>query len=160
MSTPAAFAVDRRGEHGFTLLEMVCVLAITAILMAMLLPLLPRSTSRVALQSVAIATAALLKADHDAAIRRGTVIATQIDTTSRLVRSGATDHVVQIPADVQFDALLARYCHDYPTRSAIRFFSSGMSCGGALALTRSGFGYQILVNWLTGRVDIVALNPV
>jgi general secretion pathway protein H len=159
MTTPTGFPADRRGDSGFTLIEIVCVLAIVALLAAMLIPVLPRGTSRAALESYAIATAALLKADHDAAIRAGTQIATQIDTASRLVRSGATDRVVRIPDDVQFDTLLARYCSHYPTRSAIRFFSSGMSCGGAIALTRLGFGYQIRVNWLTGRVDIVALNP-
>jgi general secretion pathway protein H len=159
MTASAGLTADRRGEYGFTLLEIVCVLAIVAILAAMLMPILPRGTSRAALQSYAIATAALLKADHDAAIRRGTAIATQIDTGSRLVRSGATDRLVRIPDDVQFDALLARYCHHYPTGSTIRFFSSGMSCGGAIALTRLSFGYQIRVNWLTGRVDIVALDP-
>ena len=151
---------DCCGERGFTMLEMVCVLAIVAILAGMLIPILPRGTSRIVLESYAIATAALLKADHDAAIRGSTQVATQIDAASRLVRSGATDRVVHIPDDVQFDALLAPYCSHYPTRSAIRFFSSGMSCGGAITLTRLGFVYQIHVNWLTGRVDIVALNSV
>ena len=34
------------GERGFTLLEMVCVLAIIALLAAVLLPFIPRETSR------------------------------------------------------------------------------------------------------------------
>jgi len=33
-------------EGGFTLLEMVCVLAVIAMLAAVLLPLIPRQTSR------------------------------------------------------------------------------------------------------------------
>jgi general secretion pathway protein H len=40
----------------------------------------------------------------------------------------------------------------------IVFFASGMSCGGVIALTRLGVGYQIRVNWLTGGVEIVPLN--
>ena len=40
----------------------------------------------------------------------------------------------------------------------IVFFASGMSCGGVIALTRLGAGYQIRVNWLTGGVEIVPLN--
>ena len=35
-----------RGEDGFTLIEMVCVLAIVAILAAILLPRVSRETSR------------------------------------------------------------------------------------------------------------------
>ena len=159
MTAAAGLSSDWRSEGGFTLLEMVCVLAIFALIAALLIPVLPRGTSRAALESYAIATAALLKADHDAAIRRGNAIATQIDAQTRLIQSGATDRVVRIPDDVQVDALFTRSCRHYPVGSLIRFFSSGMSCGGAIALTRPGFGYQIRVNWLTGRVEIVAVNP-
>ena len=30
-----------------------------------------------------------------------------------------------------------------------------MSCGGAIALTRLGIGYEIRINWLTGGVEVV-----
>ncbi len=159
MTSPAQRLVTQRGERGFTLLEMVCVLAVFGMLAAIVVPALPRGTSRARLQSYAIATAALLKADHDAAIRRGSQIVTQIDAPSRLIRSGATDRVIRIPNDVVFDALLAARCNRLPSRSSIGFFSSGMSCGGAIALTRLDFGYEIRVNWLTGGVEIVPLNP-
>jgi general secretion pathway protein H len=33
-----------------------------------------------------------------------------------------------------------------------------MSCGGAIALTRLGVGYQIRVNWLTGAVEVVSID--
>jgi len=158
MPSPARLDVARRGEGGFTLLEMLCVMAIFAMLAALVVPALPRSTSRPRLESFALATAALLIADHDAAIRRGSQIVTQVDTASRLIRSGATDRVVRIPNDVTFDTLLAARCDKYSGRSTIRFFASGMSCGGVIALTRSGFGYEVRVNWLTGGVDIVPLN--
>jgi prepilin-type N-terminal cleavage/methylation domain-containing protein len=60
------------GERGFTLLEMVCVLAIIALLAAVLLPFAPHETSRSRLQAYALQTAALLKTDRDAAITRHT----------------------------------------------------------------------------------------
>jgi general secretion pathway protein H len=148
----------RRNEQGFTLIEMLCVVAIIAFIAAVALPLLPHGTSRARLESYAIAAATVLKADHDAALTRGTQIATEIDTTSRLIRSGASDRVVYIPNDVEFDALLAAHCSNYAAQFVIRFFSSGMSCGGAIRLTRSGFGYQVRVNWLTGGVEIVPLK--
>jgi general secretion pathway protein H len=40
--------------------------------------------------------------------------------------------------------------------STISFFASGMSCGGTIALTRLDAGYEIRVNWLTGRIEIVS----
>ena len=57
-------------ERGFTLLEMVCVLAIIALLTAVLLPFIPRETSRSRLQAYALQAATLLKADRNAAIIR------------------------------------------------------------------------------------------
>jgi general secretion pathway protein H len=143
------------GTDGFTLLEVVCVLAIVTLLAAIVVPALPRGTSRSRLESYAIETAAMLKADRDAAIRNRTQIATQIDALSRVVRSGATGRVIRLPQDVKFDALLAARCNQRPAGPTIRFFASGMSCGGAIALTRLGVGYQIRVNWLTGGVEVV-----
>ena len=46
MLSRAGPGVDRRGESGFTLLEMVCVIAIFAMLAAIVVPALPRGTSR------------------------------------------------------------------------------------------------------------------
>jgi general secretion pathway protein H len=155
---PASPRGDDRRQAGFTLLEVVCVMAILAIVAAITVPALPRGTSRARLQSYALATAALLKADHNAAIRRHTQIATEVDAPSRFIRSGATERAVRIPDDVLFDTLLAARCNEHPSGSTIRFFSSGMSCGGVIKLTRLGFGYEIRVNWLTGGVDIVALD--
>jgi general secretion pathway protein H len=145
-------------NDGFTLLEVVCVVAMLAMLAAIVVPALPRGTSRARLESYAIATAAVLKADRNAAVRRRTSIATEVDATTRLVRSGATGRVVRVPDDVAFDALLAARCDRQAAGRTIRFFSSGMSCGGVIALTRAGMGYEIRVNWLTGGVEVVSQN--
>ena len=143
------------GTDGFTLLEIVCVLAIVALLAAIVVPALPRGTSRARLESYAVEAAAMLKADRNAAIRNRTQVATEVDPPQRLVRSGATGRVIRLPQDVKFEAMLAARCNQRPAGSTIRFFASGMSCGGAIALTRLGVGYQIRVNWLTGGVEVV-----
>jgi general secretion pathway protein H len=152
--------MSRVSERGFTLLEMVGVLALIAMMAAVLLPLIPRHTSRSRLQAYALQTAALLKADRNTAIRRGVDVATLVDATGRSIRSGATAGMVQIPDDVRFEALLPQTCNRRQALSTISFFASGMSCGGAIALTRLDAGYEIRVNWLTGRIEIVSQNSV
>jgi general secretion pathway protein H len=152
--------MNRSSERGFTLLEMVCVLALIAMMTAVLLPFVPRQTSRSRLQAYALQAAALLKEDRNTAIRRGTGVATLVDTGSRLIRSGANTNMIRIPDDVRFEALLPRTCEQREALSTIRFFASGMSCGGALTLTRADIGYEVRVNWLTGRVEIVSHNLV
>jgi general secretion pathway protein H len=119
---------------------------------------MPRNTSRSRLQAYALQIATLLKADRNAAIRRGVDVATLVDAGSRSIRSGATADMIRIPDDVRFDALLPQTCNRRAALSTISFFASGMSCGGAIALTRLDAGYEIRVNWLTGRIEIAPHN--
>jgi general secretion pathway protein H len=142
-------------EAGFTLLEMVCALAIVGLLAAVLLPAIPRQTSRARLEAYAIETAALLKADRNAAIRRRLDVTTQVDAPSRSLRSGASGQTVHVPEDVRFETLLPRNCDNRPVVASISFFASGMSCGGVIVLAKLDAGYEIRVNWLTGRIEVV-----
>ena len=134
---------------------MVCVIALIAMLAAVLLPFVPRHTSRSRLQAYALEAATLLKADRNAAIRRQAEVATLVDAHSRAIRSGATAQTLRIPDDVRFDALLPQTCRQRAALSTISFFADGMSCGGTIALARLDTAYEIRVNWLTGRIEIV-----
>ncbi|WP_292619345.1 prepilin-type N-terminal cleavage/methylation domain-containing protein [Nitrobacter sp. 62-23] len=142
-------------QQGFTLLEMVCVIALIALMAAVLLPFLPQHTSRARLQAYALEAAGLLKADRNAAIARRADVSTLVDPPSRAIRSGVSSQFLRIPDDVRFDALLPQTCRHRAALSAISFFADGMSCGGTIALARLDTTYEIRVNWLTGRIEIV-----
>lgn len=144
-----------RAQDGFTLLEIVCVLAIVALLAAILLPRIPVGTTRPRLEAYAIETAALLSADRNTAMRRHAQVSTDVNASARSVRSASTGHIVRVPSDVVFDAVLPRLCNNRPSFSAISFLPSGMSCGGSIVFTRLGSSYEIRVNWLTGGVEVV-----
>jgi len=150
----------RNAEAGFTLVEMVCVIAIIAMLAAILLPHISRATSRPRLEGYAVETASLLKADRTAAMRRRVAIATQVDASERYLRSGATGRVLRVPDDVTFSATLPLRCNDRPAFSTISFFATGMSCGGTIVLSRLGAVYEIRVNWLTGGIEIVPRSTI
>jgi general secretion pathway protein H len=138
------------------LLEMVCAVAMVALLAAILLPRLARGTSRPRLEAYAIETATLLKADRNAAIWRRGAVAAEVDAVGRTVKSGSSGRVVRVPEDVVFDALLPERCDGRPALSSISFFATGMSCGGTIRLTRLGNWFEVRVNWLTGGIDVVA----
>jgi general secretion pathway protein H len=138
------------------LLEMVCAVAMVALLAAILLPRIAGGTSRPRLQAYAVETAALLKADRNAAMRRRGAVAAEVDAVGRTIRSGSSDRVVRVPEDVALDALLPQRCDGRPALSSISFFATGISCGGTIRLTRLGNWFEVRVNWLTGGIDIVA----
>ena len=149
---------ERPAESGFTLLETICVLAVIAMLAAIVLPAIPRATSRTALEAYALKTAALLKSDRNAAVRNGSTIQTELSQLSGTIRSGASGRVVQLPADVTFNAILANQCGGHASGAAIEFLPSGMSCGGTIFLSRPGAGFEIRITWLTGGVEVVPAN--
>ncbi len=158
--TSQAGSVDSDGTTaGFTLLEIICVVAVIGMIAAILLPTIPRGTSQPRLKGYAVQIASLLTADRTAAIRRHTIVATDVDALARSVRSRARDRTIQIPRDVDMAATLAARCNGQISDSAIVFFPSGMSCGGIVTIARSGIGYDIHVNWLTGGIEIVRHRP-
>ncbi|HKS86875.1 MAG TPA: prepilin-type N-terminal cleavage/methylation domain-containing protein [Pseudolabrys sp.] len=145
---------DLRRE-GFTLIEIICVLAVIALLAAILLPRMPTGTFRPRLEAYAIEAAAMLSSDRNAAIRRHIEVSTSVDAQARSIRSGATGDLLHIPGDIVVDAILPDTCNRRTVISTVNFLPSGMSCGGSIMLTHSGSGYAIRVNWLTGAVDVV-----
>jgi len=147
-----------RREAGFTLLEMVAVIAVVAMLAAILLPRVPRATTRPRLEAYALETAALLKADRTAALRRHAQVTAQVDAPGRAIRSGSSGRVLQVPDDVTFQAMLPLSCNERAARSTISFFATGTSCGGVIVLSRLGTGYEVRVNWLTGGIEVVSRN--
>jgi general secretion pathway protein H len=145
-------------QAGFTLIEIVCVLAMIGLLAALVLPAIPHATSRSRLAAYAVEVAALLKGDRNAAMRQHALVATALDVDRRTVRSGSRASIVEIPADVSFNAMLAERCEGRPVGSTIDFFPSGSSCGGVISIAKQGVGYQIRVNWLTGGVEVVPIR--
>jgi general secretion pathway protein H len=110
-------------------------------LAAILLPAFPHATSRARPRPTRVAS--LVTLDRDAAIGRRTQIRTQVDAPSGVVVSGASGQLIRLSGDVTVSALVAARCGDRPSGGRIIFFASGMSCGGVIALARSGTGYEV-----------------
>ena len=147
---------NRKSSRGFTLIEMVCALAIISIALAIALPSLPRATSRARLEAYGLQVASLLQLDRHAAVGQSKIIVTAVDARDRRISSGASDRAVTLPSDLEVRALVSHTCRGRFAGSGIWFFPTGQSCGGVIELSKPGLALQIRVNWLTGGVDIVS----
>ena len=143
-------------SDGFTLLEMVCVLAIMALMAGLAFPYISPGTTPAQTEAYAVKIASLLKADRYAAIRKGVPVATILSARARTVKSGSGYGVIELPPSIAMDAILAQRCAGVNASSGIAFFPSGMSCGGVIKLSRPGLNVEIRVNWLTGGVEVVS----
>jgi general secretion pathway protein H len=159
--TSSLASADRgTGQGGFALIEIVCVLAIIGMIAAVLLPSIPRATSRTRLEAYAVEAASILKMDRNAARSRRVPVATLVVAPARMIRSGSSSRSIQLPRDVSIEAVTAANCPGGSGGQTIDFFPSGRSCGGTLALFIPGMRYEVRVNWLTGGIEIVPQRPV
>lgn len=160
MSGPPA-CVERFGkaEGGFTLIEVVAIMAILGLMLAVVLPAIPQGVSRPQIDAVALAVAAVLDGDHRAAMLRHAGVSATVDASRRFVGSGAGGRSLTLPAGIAITTTLARTCLGAPVRNRIVFLPDGTSCGGALELDRGGQRVDIRVNWLTGAAEIASHAP-
>jgi general secretion pathway protein H len=137
-------------EAGFTLAEILVVLAITALAAALALPSLKaKETAR----SVLLTTervAAILQAGRLRAIGQNQPVAISFSLTDRIFRmDGAVE--ITIPEDMELELLTARGDR-FGSDPSFRFFADRSSTGGSIKLIKGGNTGFIKVKWLTGQV--------
>ena len=148
-------ATRRRRLFGFTLLELIMVLAIAALVMAVVPPLISAALPGVELKAAARRTMASLRLARETAIRTGSDAALVVDVEARRLELRGF-RAVSFPNRVQIELEAASREMLDENRGAIRFFPDGSSTGGRIILARGDpgrqSGYQVGVTWLTGRV--------
>jgi general secretion pathway protein H len=115
----------------------------------------------VELKAAARRTAATLRLARETAIRTGMDTVLVVDVEERLLELPGF-RTVSLPRrlQVKLDAAQREMLDDQ--RGAIRFFPDGSSTGGVILLARGDAredsGFQVGVNWLTGRVRMAAVG--
>jgi len=155
-------------SKGFTLVEMLVVLAVMALIVAIVPPFLGAGQSRAELQTAARAIEAALRETRSLAIRQGRSQTFLVDAASGSYRGGDRERVRHVPAGIRLSLFAAS---DPRPRGedasgagtdrgrddatpAIRFFADGSSTGGGVRLLHGGRSAEIAVDWLTGRVSL------
>lgn len=148
--------------RGFTIVELLVVMAIAALLLTAVPPLISAALPGVELKAAARRTMASLRLARETAIRTGTDAALVVDVQERTLRVAAFN-TVSLPRQVHLTLNAASREMLDEQRGAVRFFPDGSSTGGVIILARDtangGAGYQVGVNWLTGRVRMAPWAP-
>jgi general secretion pathway protein H len=140
-------------QAGFTLLELLVVLAVAALVAALIVPKLASRPGRLELASGARDVAVALRVARSRAVAQNQEASFVADTDERSFGSSGTESLRQLPRGVRLK-LLTTSDQTAGARGSIRFYPDGSSSGGGVVVTDGALRYEVLVNWLDGGVSI------
>jgi general secretion pathway protein H len=139
--------------NGLTLIETMVALAIMGFILVLALPMMSSGQGHSELRTAATDIGAALRAVRSRAVAKNHEEIFLIDTDRARYRlSGGT--AVSLPPSVRLTLFTTTQEQLSPGIGAIRFYADGSSTGGGMTLTRGDTHYDILVDWLTGRISI------
>jgi general secretion pathway protein H len=128
----------RRGQHGFTLIEMIVVIVIMSLIAGMVLVRRPWHSAGLDLDATQRALTAALRFARSRAIAQDRPVAVITDAAGFSVDGGAPR---VLPAGETLSP------------AQVIFTPDGEASGGTIVLTSAATRIGVTVNWLTGRVS-------
>lgn len=146
-------------SRGFTLLELLVVLAIGVLIISLVPPLLSGMEGTTELRAAARQLAAgLRQARNEAVIKqREATLTLDLERRRFTVTGSAQEHA--LPENLSVNLFTAQAELLNTATGRIRFFPDGSSTGGRIDLANKRFAYGVDVDWLTGRVRILVHTP-
>ena len=146
-------------QRGFTLLELMVVLAIAAVMMTIVPPMISRALPGAELKSASRQLAAGLRMARNQALvsRRDARLILDLEKHRFEITGRKRSH--SIPESLKIDLLTVESERLGDDRAGIRFFPEGGSTGGRITLTQGSRALGVDVDWLTGKVRILDVEP-
>ncbi len=140
--------MPRADERGFTLIEVIVVLAILALIAGLVLARGPQRSAALDMRTASRAVAGALRAARGRAIATNQRVPVRFDPRAATLRVGAGP-ARALPAGIGLSVVAAA-----EQGAAILFLPDGSSTGGRVELAGEGRRADVGVDWLTGRVSI------
>lgn len=141
-------------DAGFSMLELLVVLAIIAAVMTIALPRFEAPGSRANLDAVTVELAGQLKALRARAIAGNREQAFTLDAPAHTYSAGPASAAIRLPKTVSVTFQTARDVSRSAGEARLIFYPTGGSTGGRLSLTQDQSRRTVAIDWLTGTVSI------
>ena len=155
MRTRTSPAGDAGRCRGITLIELLVVMAILALTLVVMAPMVMRGSAGVGLAAAARNVAAGLRLARSEAVSQNREVTFELDVAQRSYRVAGATHNFDESGSLSVELFTARSEQLGSERGAIRFFPDGGSTGGGVTIGNDSREFRILVDWLTGKVSIV-----
>ena len=148
-------AISKRPRSaGFTLLELLIVLAVVALAAALVVPNVPGFLGNNRVIAAADTMLAFIREARARAIVRGTTVDLEVDPTTGAYRfadrAETIDRGIAIDLTASLPAGRAK-----GSLGIVRFYPDGAASGGVIRLAGSGRARTLTVDALTGRIRVV-----
>ncbi|HSS29038.1 MAG TPA: GspH/FimT family pseudopilin [Usitatibacter sp.] len=145
----------KRQLAGFTLLEVIIVLAMGAIIYAVILSAVPMGkASSGELKAAARSIASGLRTAQTTAMATRHDALLTVDMQSKEYITTGEREARKVPSNIDLKLLTAQTEVESDHRGSIRFYPDGSSTGGRITVSSGERQYLVDVDWLTGRVAI------
>jgi general secretion pathway protein H len=152
-----AAAAGANRHCGFTLIEVVVVLAILGLALALVTGFKPPWSSGLGLKGTAAELASGLRLARSEAIVRNRPITFDLDVAGHRYKVGAGT-VHRLPANLVVELMTIAGESRGSTIGDIRFNPDGSSTGGRISLADGQRRVAVGVDWLTGRVSVADVH--
>lgn len=151
----AVLSVMPSRAPGFSMLELLVVLAIMALVTAAVVPIFGKGVSTTELKSAARSLASGLRLARSEAVSQHRQTFLVLDVAGRRFKVDQDPKQYPLPRDVELKLFTAQKDLVDEAVGAIRFFPDGGSNGGRITIASGERKYEVDVDWLTGRIAIL-----
>ncbi|MEO8808724.1 MAG: GspH/FimT family pseudopilin [Rhodanobacter sp.] len=142
------------GAHGFTLLEMLVVIALVGLAAVAVSVSVTQGLANARVRAASSELAGALRATRAQAIVHADEQVFDVDMRSNSY-DGAKQRKVALPRGLNVSMTSAKEDRPNDHTGRIRFFPDGSSTGGRITLKAGQREWHVNVSWLTGEVRVV-----